>query len=235
MFHKLSQAVRALSVAAGSQYRAEFADSQVEGDGGGMRRDSAVKSGMSMMGGFMHYKRGIVAAGLLFATVGIAGAQQSVTKGSGLVRRTAVISQINPTDRLVTFKNDAGIEYVVWAGPDIARFNELKVGDRVNFTYYESTVYQLRKPGDPPLSRQSTTSATGTGGTLPGGTKATQTMKTVRVTAVDANVGTITVQDAGRTITRVADNKANLNGVKVGDQIDIVYTEALLASVERVP
>jgi Cu/Ag efflux protein CusF len=60
-------------------------------------------------------------------------------------------------------------------------------------------------------------------------------MKTVTVTAVDATAGTITVSDAGKTITRVVDNKANLNGVKVGDQIDIVYTEAMLVNIERVP
>ena len=59
-------------------------------------------------------------------------------------------------------------------------------------------------------------------------------IKTVSVTAVDANAGTITVQDAGKSITRMVENKANLNGVKVGDQIDIVYTEAMLATVERV-
>jgi hypothetical protein len=29
------------------------------------------------------------------------------------------------------------------------------------------------------------------------------------------------MQDGGTTITRLVDNKANLNGVKVGDQIDI--------------
>jgi Cu/Ag efflux protein CusF len=207
-----------------------------EGDGRSMCRGSAVKSEMSGKEGFMHFKRAIVAAGLLFATVGIAGAQQTVTKASEPVNRTATISQINSTDRLITFKNEAGTEYVVKAGPDIVRFGELKVGDKVNFLYYESTVYQLRKPGDKPLNPPSnSTATTGTAGTLPGGTKATQTMRTVRVTAVDANAGTITVQDGGTTITRMVDNKANLNGVKVGDQIDIIYTEAMLVSVERQP
>jgi Cu/Ag efflux protein CusF len=148
---------------------------------------------------------------------------------------TATITQINATDRYISFKTDAGAESTVWAGPDIKRFDELKVGDKINFTYYDSTVYQLRKPGDPPLKSQSSSATTGTGGTLPGGTRAKQTMKTVTVTAVDATAGTITVSDAGKTITRVVDNKANLNGVKVGDQIDIVYTEAMLVNIERVP
>jgi len=34
-------------------------------------------------------------------------------------------------------------------------------------------------------------------------------------------------------ISRKVDNKSNLNGVKIGDTIDIAYTEALLVSVDR--
>ena len=41
-----------------------------------------------------------------------------------------------------------GEEDTYTAGPVIARFSELKVGDRVRMTYYESTVYQVRKPGE---------------------------------------------------------------------------------------
>jgi len=31
--------------------------------------------------------------------------------------------------------------------PTVTRFNELKVGDKVKMTYYESLVFQVRKPG----------------------------------------------------------------------------------------
>ena len=43
---------------------------------------------------------------------------------------------------------------------------------------------------------------------------------------------TVTTSD-GRTVHRKVENKANLEGVKVGDTIDIVSTEAILASVEH--
>ena len=35
----------------------------------------------------------------------------------------------------------------IQAPPEVTRFNELKVGDRVNLTNAESLVFQLRQPG----------------------------------------------------------------------------------------
>ena len=54
------------------------------------------------------------------------------------------------------------------------------------------------------------------------------------VKALDMTVPSITVTTSdGRTVHRKVDNKSNLEGVKVGDTIDIVSTEAILASVEH--
>jgi hypothetical protein len=59
-------------------------------------------------------------------------------------------------------------------------------------------------------------------------------MMTVTVKSVDTAAGSITVTtEGGRTISRKVDDPSRLNGVKAGDRIDIVYTEALLATVER--
>ena len=32
-------------------------------------------------------------------------------------------------------------------GPDVTRFDQLKVGDTIKATYYESLVFEVRKPG----------------------------------------------------------------------------------------
>jgi Cu/Ag efflux protein CusF len=182
----------------------------------------------------MSYKRVLVAAGWLIAGVAVAGAQ-SVTKMGETVKATATIQEIDSTARLITFKSDDGTEDTVWAGPEVKRFDELKVGDKVNMTYYESTVYRIRKPGDPPLPMSSSgTTMTPGSGALPGGTMARQTVRTVTVKEVDPTAGTITVTTAdGHVVSRKVEDKSNLAGVKVGDQIDIVYTEAILASIER--
>jgi Cu/Ag efflux protein CusF len=182
----------------------------------------------------MTVKHAVLAVALMAAATVAVGAQ-SVQKTSDMVTVTATIRQIDSTSRIVTFVKADGTEDTLWIGPDIKRFNELKVGDKVTMTYYESLVMGVRKPGDPPLvPKPATTAVTGAGGALPGGTAAAQQMMTVTVKAVDQTAGSITVTTAGgRTISRKVDDKSRLTGVKAGDKIDIVYTEALLASVER--
>ena len=52
--------------------------------------------------------------------------------------------------------------------------------------------------------------------------------------AIDPAVPSVTVTTSdGRTVTRKVEDKKNLTGVKVGDVIDITYTRAVLASIER--
>jgi hypothetical protein len=183
----------------------------------------------------MKVKLAVIASAMLIGTAGLAtlGAQKPVTKTDDVMHASATIERIDTTLRLVTFKDQDGTESTVFAGPEFARFSELKVGDRVKLTYYSSRVFKVRKPGDPPLKVEAA-SMTPSGGKLPGGTLATQSVRTVTVKAIDAKVPSITVTTSdGRVVSSRVEDRNNLTGVKVGDKIDIVYTEAVLASVER--
>jgi len=65
-------------------------------------------------------------------------------------------------------------------------------------------------------------------------TAAVQAKMTATVKAIDAATPSVTVTTSdGRAVTRKVEDKKNLEGVAVGDQIDITYTRALLTSVER--
>ncbi|HEY7449147.1 MAG TPA: hypothetical protein VH702_13405, partial [Vicinamibacterales bacterium] len=90
-----------------------------------------------------------VATGLVAVVVSVMGAraQQAVTKGAE-VSETVTIEAIDYKSRLVTMKDSAGTSETVYVGPEVKRFDALKVGDKVTFRYYESVVYQIRKPGD---------------------------------------------------------------------------------------
>ena len=166
---------------------------------------------------------------LALAVPGIAFAQPAVTK-SNTVRGTATIQAIETSTRAITLKTKDGEETFL-AGPEMTRFNELKVGDTIDFTYIESVVLQVRKPGETPTATSGDAAVTRSTG-RPGGTLGTQVNTTVTVKALDPSVPSITVttQD-GRTVTRKIEDKKNLEGVKVGDRISITYTEALLVSV----
>jgi hypothetical protein len=169
-----------------------------------------------------------------FMFAAVVSAQQPVTKMKS-VSATATIEAIDKTTRAVTLRNEKGEEEIYTAGPDVQRFDELKVGDKVKMTYYESIVLQVRKPGEEKAAETPVgTAMTRAQGSVPGGTLAAQEKTTVTVKAIDPATPSITVTTAdGRTVTRKVEDKKNLEGVKVGDQIDITYTIALLTHVEH--
>jgi Cu/Ag efflux protein CusF len=167
---------------------------------------------------------------LILAVPGLAAAQPSVTR-SNTVRGTATIQAIDATTRSVTLKVKDGSEETFKAGPEVTRFNELKVGDTIEVTYVESIVMRVQKPGEAPTATSGDAALTRNAG-RPGATLGAQVSTTVTVKAIDPAVPSITVVTTdGRTVTRKVEEKKNLEGVKVGDKIAITYTEALLMSV----
>ena len=74
---------------------------------------------------------------------------QSKTVRSEMRTETAVVESIDASSRVVTLKKPDGTYVAVVAGPDITRFAEIKVGDKVNARYYENVVIRLKQPGEP--------------------------------------------------------------------------------------
>jgi Cu/Ag efflux protein CusF len=148
------------------------------------------------------------------------------------VTTTATIKAIDPATRSVTLRAENGDEDTFTVGPAVVRFDQLKVGDTIKATYHESLFFQVRKPGSP-ATPSGTSLAGGRLKDVPGGAIGAQQTMTVTVKAVDMNVPSITVTTTdGRTLTRKIAEKKNLEGVKVGDQIDITYTQAVVVSAE---
>jgi len=161
-----------------------------------------------------------------------AAAQQPVTKSKS-ISATATIQALDAATRTMTLRDAAGNEETYTVGPQVERFNEFKVGDTVKMTYEESVVVQVHQAGEK-AGATSTAEATRGTGQLPSGTIAMQDKMPVTVKAIDLAAPSITVTTpAGVTLTRKVQDKKNLQGLKAGDQIDIIYTRALLTSIER--
>ena len=145
---------------------------------------------------------------------------------------TATIVAIDQAKRSVTLRYPNGDEDTFTVGPEVKRFAELKKGDTIKATYTESVVFEVRKPGAPaPAASEAVMAGRSKG--APGGTVAAIQTATVTVKAVDASTGSITVTTAdGHTMRRIVENKKNLDGVKVGDKIDITYSQAVLVNAE---
>lgn len=178
-------------------------------------------------------KRTLTVLAALVAVPLAALAQNPVTQ-TDAVEVTATIEAIDHTARLVTLKGPEGELETIYAGPEVKRFDELKVGDKVTFRYYESIAYKLRKEGEPatPAVASEPTLTRGTG-PKPSGTLAQQKTATVTIKAVDLKLPSVTVLTKdGRTASFKVEDKKKLAGLKAGDKVEITYTEAVMISVK---
>lgn len=167
--------------------------------------------------------------------VGSAIAQtESVTKTlTGEMKTiTATIEAIEKATRSVTLKQENG-EYVTITAPaEVAKFDAMKVGDKVTVRYYDNIVLRLKAPGEKAVD-SSSSALTGTSNARPGATAATQRTITATITNIDPKIPSISFSgpNGWKYSSRVEDKEA-LKKVKVGDRLDITWTEAMLISVE---
>ena len=173
----------------------------------------------------------IMAAAALMSVAQMAMAQ-SKTVTSQMRTETAVVEAIDAPTRTVTLKKADGTYATITAGPDIKRFAEIKVGDKVNARFYENVVVRMKRPGEPDVDTSSG-GTTGSQQVLPGGTRATQRTVSATITAIDPKTPTITFTGPnGWKYTSRVQDKAVLANAKVGDKVDIVFTEAMMVSIE---
>ena len=178
-------------------------------------------------------RKTLFASAVLVALPLVTLAQKPVTQTEA-VEITAKIEAIDKTARLVTLKDKDGETETIHCGPEVKRFDELKVGDTVTFRYYESVAYEIRKPGQPSsLPAQTGAGVTRGQGARPSGTIAKQETATVTIKAIDAKVPSVTVlTEDGRTVSFKVEDKKNLKDVQVGDKVEVTYTQALMISVK---
>ena len=157
----------------------------------------------------------------------VALAQKSVEQ-SGSISKTATIAAIDHKTRVVTLKDNEGNVEDVQCGPEVTRFNELHVGDSVTFAYHAAVVYQIAKPGAAAMSSSTEVSTVKGQGPKPSGAYTHQRKATVTVTAIDPAAPSVTVKTAnGHTMVAEVQDKKNLEGLKVGDKVNVTFSEVI--------
>jgi Cu/Ag efflux protein CusF len=146
---------------------------------------------------------------------------------------TVTVEAIERGSRELTVKKTDGTYEQVYVPAEIKRFDTLKVGDRITARYYETVVLRLKAPGekDADTSKSSVVpTETGTAGTA-----AHQQVITATITAIDPNVPSITFSGPrGWTYSSRVEDKQALAAVKVGDKVEITWTEAVILSLDDV-
>lgn len=153
---------------------------------------------------------------------------------TNVVEVKGTIEGLSPDTREVTVRVEGDGLRTFAVKPDVKRFNELKVGDRLSARYQESIVMEVRKAGAaaPKLAAGEQKRVPGKA-QRPSGAIVQQEQATVEVKAIDKKTPSINVlTEDGRTVSYKVEHPERLEGLKVGDKIDITYTEALIVIVE---
>jgi hypothetical protein len=147
---------------------------------------------------------------------------------------TATVESIDLATRAVTLKGPDGQVMGLKVGEEVKNLPQVKVGDKVAVTYYESIAAQIIKPGTGPASGAQQAVATAKPGEKPAGAMVQQVTVVATIEAIDKATQYVTLKGPeGKTVEVKVNNPKNLEGVKVGDEVAITYTEALAISVEQ--
>ena len=148
------------------------------------------------------------------------------------VTMKATIEAIDSTNRLVTLKGSKGDTMTLPVDEDVVRFDQMKVGDKITATYYESVVYQIEPPSTAVPTGEAVAAAP-LAGSKPGAAGVSMTVTTVTIEAIDPVTPAVTVKTAdGDVMSFRVRSKRYLKNVTVGDKVVITHTKALMVAVE---
>ncbi len=152
------------------------------------------------------------------------------------LKLTAGVVAIDKASRLITLKTASGKILDLVAGDEVKNFDQIKVGDQLVVMYAQALTLQVRKGGGIRSSTSTTDTAQAKPGEKPGAAGAREVTILANVLAVDPKKMTITVRGPkGNIVDLKVQNPEHFKVVKKGDQIEMVYVEAVAISVEPAP
>ena len=188
-----------------------------------------------------HYITALCAAATLSMTAGQALAQEpaAAPQGEAVIQATSVTATVKSVDqatRQVVLTTEDGQETSFVASEEVRNLPQLKAGDTVTVTYAEALAYEVKKGGTAVAAVTEVVGGRAEPGAKPAGALAQQTTLTVLITAIDKAVPSVTFKGAnGETRTIKVLHPEKLEGVSVGDTVEVTYTEAMAVKVTETP
>lgn len=143
------------------------------------------------------------------------------------------VKSIDKKTRKVVVLGGSGREVVINAGPEVKNFDQVRVGDMVTLTYVHALALELRKVENKgiPERIESGSTTTAKPGEKPGVTSEYTVRVVADVVAINPKAQTVTLRGAKRTVEVEVKDAAMLKALKVGDQVDGIFTEAVALEV----
>jgi Cu/Ag efflux protein CusF len=147
---------------------------------------------------------------------------------------TGTVEAVDLANRVVTIKGSKGRTVELKVGEQAKNLDQVKVGDKVVAKYYESIAFRMKKPGEAEGVTTEQAVATAKPGEVPAGVMANQVTVTATIVDISPKKTYVTLKGPeGKTVdVKVMDPK-NIEGLKVGDQVVITYTQALAIALDK--
>jgi hypothetical protein len=149
---------------------------------------------------------------------------------------SATVESVDQAQRSVLLRGPRGGLITIVAGPEVRNLAQVKAGDRVVVRYRTALAANLAKPGtEPILEAAERTERAPPGDKL--GAAAEQLIKVrVKITHIDRRHDLVSFVGPARIerTTEVLDPEMRkfLHTLRVGDEVDLTYTEAVAVNVE---
>jgi Cu/Ag efflux protein CusF len=154
-----------------------------------------------------------------------------------VVTASATVEKVDLKTRHVTLRGADGKSITVKAPEEVRNLPQVKVGDEVVIAYYDSVAYEVKPAGSAtPGVTVAQDAARAQPGEKPGAYGASAVTLTATIDAIDKAASTVTLKgpEGNTQVFKIRDT-AKLDQVKVGDLVQLTYTEAVAVSVEPKP
>jgi hypothetical protein len=183
----------------------------------------------------------IAALGCAKEKEAVPGPAVSVTESAGpgsasrAVTVTATVEHVDVEKREVTLRNADGELKRIRVGDEVRNLPQVRKGDVVTATYYESVALALRDAtGQKPSVSVSEGVERAPLGAKPSGAVVQETTLTAKVIALDRKKQTVTLEGPqGGQVTLKVEDPTRLDNVAVGKLVEAVYREAVVISVDK--
>ena len=173
---------------------------------------------------------------ILVALAWLSGCATSSQPPSGrmadVTEARATVAAMDREHRILTLQDEAGAQFVAEVPPNVPNLDQVQVGDQIVISYTKALAWQVRAKGQQqPAFSAEPAAASQSADKLKSSVGQSMVM-TGKIAAIDTGKGTVTLAwPDGTSDTIKARDPANLKKVKVGDIVDINYSEAVAVAL----
>jgi Cu/Ag efflux protein CusF len=143
------------------------------------------------------------------------------------------VSSIDKAKRVVVVTGPQGNQVNFNCGEEVRNFDQIRVGDLVTLTYAQALALELRKVANNGIRErvESEQAVRAKPGEKPGAAIEKTVQVIANVVAVNTKAQTVTLRGVKRTVELAVNDPAQLKEIKVGDQVEAKYVEAVALEV----